>query len=137
MPDDRDDLRYQIREILVDHLLAVEGRNQQRTETTWPDQSDIYDETDRRLREAFDPHSIEKGIEQAANGETSPVDPEFLALGAADFIDIVFEPMEFAAGEEPDMVFVEVEDSNGASINVGEWIERGDGYWALRIGREG
>ena len=29
--------------------------------------------------------------------------------------------------------FVEVENDAGASINVGEWIERDNGYWALRI----
>ena len=29
--------------------------------------------------------------------------------------------------------FVEVETDDGKGINVGEWIERPDGYWALRI----
>ncbi len=29
--------------------------------------------------------------------------------------------------------FVEVEDDSGHSIRVGEWVDRGDGYWALRI----
>lgn len=29
--------------------------------------------------------------------------------------------------------FVEVERDDGSSINIGEWIDRGDGYWALRI----
>ena len=29
--------------------------------------------------------------------------------------------------------FVEVEDDDGHSINVGEWIERKKGMWALRI----
>ncbi len=29
--------------------------------------------------------------------------------------------------------FVEVETDEGASINVGEWIKRKDGFWALRI----
>ena len=29
--------------------------------------------------------------------------------------------------------FVEVETDDGKSINAGEWIERGDGLWALRI----
>jgi hypothetical protein len=29
--------------------------------------------------------------------------------------------------------FVEVEDLGGASVSVGRWIEREDGYWALRI----
>lgn len=29
--------------------------------------------------------------------------------------------------------FVEVETDDGKSIKAGEWIERGDGLWALRI----
>jgi len=29
--------------------------------------------------------------------------------------------------------FVEVETDDGKSINVGKWIERENGYWALRI----
>lgn len=28
---------------------------------------------------------------------------------------------------------VEIEDDTGRSIAIGEWIERGDGFWALRI----
>jgi hypothetical protein len=46
-----------------------------------------------------------------------------------EFIDVVFDG---PPGHEPGR-FVEVEDPNGASIGVGEWIDRGDGYWALRI----
>ena len=45
------------------------------------------------------------------------------------FIDIVFDgPPGPTAGR-----FVEVEDASGKSINFGDWVERGDGYWALRI----
>jgi len=29
--------------------------------------------------------------------------------------------------------FVEVVDANGKSIKVGKWIDRGDGYWGLRL----
>ncbi|TDW95370.1 MULTISPECIES: hypothetical protein [Kribbella] len=29
--------------------------------------------------------------------------------------------------------FVEVEDDRGRSLSIGEWIERPDGLWALRI----
>jgi hypothetical protein len=29
--------------------------------------------------------------------------------------------------------FVEVEDKNGRAINFGEWVQRRDGYWVLRI----
>ena len=44
-------------------------------------------------------------------------------------IDIVFDgPPGPEAGR-----FVEVENESGASISLGEWIERDDGFWALRI----
>jgi len=29
--------------------------------------------------------------------------------------------------------FVEVETDDGKSINAGQWIERSDGFWVLRI----
>jgi hypothetical protein len=44
-------------------------------------------------------------------------------------IDIVFD-------REPGPVaprFVEAEDANGRSIKVGDWVQRDDGYWALRL----
>jgi hypothetical protein len=45
------------------------------------------------------------------------------------FIDIVFDgPPSHESGR-----FVEVEDEHGHSINAGEWIDRGNGHWALRI----
>ena len=44
-------------------------------------------------------------------------------------INIIFDgPPSHESGR-----FVEVETDSGESINVGEWIERKDGYWALRI----
>lgn len=44
-------------------------------------------------------------------------------------IDIVFDgPPSAVSGR-----FVEVEDSSGRSIDFGEWIQRPDGYWVLRI----
>jgi hypothetical protein len=47
------------------------------------------------------------------------------------FIDVVFDgPPAHVSGR-----FVEVEDENGASVSVGEWIDRGNGLWALRIPR--
>lgn len=46
-----------------------------------------------------------------------------------DHIDIVFDgPPSHESGR-----FVEVENAAGASINFGEWVERADGFWALRI----
>ena len=48
------------------------------------------------------------------------------------FIDIVFDG---PPGPEPGR-FVEVEDANGNSLRFGQWIERKDGTWVLRIKRE-
>ena len=46
-----------------------------------------------------------------------------------EFIDIVFDgPPGPEAGR-----FVEVENSEGRSISIGEWIKRPDGFWALRF----
>jgi len=45
------------------------------------------------------------------------------------YTDIVFDgPPGPEAGR-----FVEVENENGVSFSLGEWIARNDGYWALRI----
>ena len=45
------------------------------------------------------------------------------------FIDIVFDgPPSHQCGR-----LIEVEDQDGKSVSIGEWIERGDGNWALRI----
>jgi len=44
-------------------------------------------------------------------------------------VDVVFDgPPGPVAGR-----FVEVEDETAASVKVGEWVERDDGYWALRL----
>ena len=58
-----------------------------------------------------------------------PAGEETKAEVDGDFIEIVFDgPPEAVSGR-----FVEVENPQGASISVGEWIDRGDGFWALRI----
>jgi hypothetical protein len=45
------------------------------------------------------------------------------------YIDVVFDgPPSHESGH-----FVEVEDNSGKSRGVGEWIDRGNGLWALRI----
>lgn len=45
------------------------------------------------------------------------------------FVDVVFDgPPGHDGGR-----FIEVEDESGASISIGEWVDRGDGYFALRI----
>jgi hypothetical protein len=43
------------------------------------------------------------------------------------YIDIVFE------GEQPTLVFVEVEDDYRNSIKIGQWLETNDGMKRLRI----
>lgn len=44
-------------------------------------------------------------------------------------ISIVFDgPPSHNAGR-----FVEIETDDGRSIRIGQWLERPDGYWALRI----
>jgi len=45
------------------------------------------------------------------------------------YIDIVFDGPPGPVGGR----FVEVENAEGASIRFGEWVERPDGYWALRL----
>jgi hypothetical protein len=47
-------------------------------------------------------------------------------------IDIVFDGPPGPEGPR----FVEVEDEQGRSIKIGEWVQRDDGYWVLRIKRE-
>lgn len=47
----------------------------------------------------------------------------------SNYIDILFDgPPAHESGR-----FIEVEDQAGASIKFGQWIDRGDGYWVLRI----
>lgn len=46
-----------------------------------------------------------------------------------EYIDIVFDgPPSYKSGR-----FVEVENEKGESVRVGQWIDRGDGFWALRL----
>jgi hypothetical protein len=47
----------------------------------------------------------------------------------ADHVDIVFDGPPGPEGNR----FIEVEDASGRSIAFGEWIERKDGRWVLRI----
>lgn len=56
------------------------------------------------------------------------LDAEVAALREME-VDVVFDgPPGPEAGR-----FVEVEDMTGKSISVGTWVEREDGFWALRI----
>ena len=71
--------------------------------------------------------------------ETCPILAEMREKGSAmeqeedgnKYIDIVFDgPPANESGR-----FIEVEDENGHGLSFGEWVERPDGYWALRIRR--
>lgn len=74
----------------------------------------------------------------AASPDCGPENYEFIvadvltkiaAAALSRQIDIVFDgPPGPNSGR-----FVEVEDEAGRSVDVGDWIERRDGYWALRI----
>lgn len=52
-----------------------------------------------------------------------------LAAKEVERVDIVFDgpPGHFAPQ------FVEVENSEGKSFRLGEWVKRPDGYWAIRF----
>ncbi len=43
-------------------------------------------------------------------------------------IDILFEDPP-----GPDGSLVEIEDENRESVKVGEWLQRDDGWWVLRV----
>ena len=62
----------------------------------------------------------DRGTDRAHSGSMS---------GSMQAINIVFDgPPSHRSGR-----FVEVETDDGYSINIGEWLERPDGNWALRI----
>ncbi len=46
-----------------------------------------------------------------------------------EYIDIVFDKLPGPNG----CIFIEVENDTGKSIRIGEWVEREDGFAALRI----
>ena len=50
---DKRAFRMAITGVLIDHALALDERRQQRTATTWPDESDIYTDTIARLTTLF------------------------------------------------------------------------------------
>lgn len=70
-------------------------------------------------------------IKQALAGNVIGIPPEVVAeqAPASKAINIVFDgPPAHQSGR-----FVEVENDEGQGISVGEWIDRKDGYWAMRI----
>ena len=68
--------------------------------------------------------SIIAGINKEQENPASEIIVEEL-----DYIDIVFDAsLSHEAGR-----FVEINDSSGASISLGTWIELDSGYWVLRL----
>jgi hypothetical protein len=53
--------------------------------------------------------------------------------GPENYDFIVADVLTRAAAAALTGRFVEVEDEAGRSVDVGDWIERDGGYWALRI----
>lgn len=77
-------------------------------------------------------HDFERGLERSAMCDAQRA--VLLAAAASAYpdaqtIDIVFDGSPGPVAGR----FVEVENTEGASVGVGEWIDRGDGFWALRI----
>jgi hypothetical protein len=92
-------------------------------------QYDVDADVLSRWRETISPYlraraALLREIER--QGFRAPARPQPAAGG---YVDIVFTG---PPGPEPPG-FVEAEDEHGRSIRYGEWIERGDGYWILRI----
>jgi hypothetical protein len=48
------------------------------------------------------------------------------------WVDIVFTAPP-GGPDDPPAVFVEVKDATGRSIRYGEWLQRDDGCWVLRL----
>lgn len=55
---------------------------------------------------------------------------EAVAEHGPAFVNVIFSG---APGPDGECVFIEVEDDEGKSLNAGEWRDRGDGTWALRM----
>jgi colicin import membrane protein len=83
------------------------------------------------VNEAESKGSVSSETESGGSVSSSTSGPEG-TLPQGDYIDIVFDgPPAHESGR-----FIEVEDASGKSISVGEWIERPDQLWALRIARD-
>ena len=66
---------------------------------------------------------------KALRGEMPSEEPRETSEKQMNFIDVVFDgPPSHLSGR-----FVETEDPTGKGISAGQWIDRGDGLWALRI----
>jgi hypothetical protein len=78
-------------------------------------------------------------MEQPADRDTLQeyaVDPQVLERWRAavgGYVDLVFSG---PPDHEPPQ-FVEVEDEQGRSVRYGEWVQRDDGAWVLRVPAQG
>jgi hypothetical protein len=92
----------------------------------------ICDDCGDRVEEAHADSAVSALEEfEAAHGRVAEALQRFQAEGSArdEFVDVVFDgPPGPVCGR-----FVECEGPDGRSVRVGEWIDRGDGFWALRI----
>lgn len=81
-------------------------------------------DTPELAAEAVAAHNERLQRAPSSNQPSEPVKP-------CPYVDIVFDaPPSHESGR-----FVETESPAGVGVMVGEWIDRGDGYWALRIPR--
>lgn len=111
-----------------------EGRARVKSTGGGADEGRVEDESLRCAAQAEDgvQRAREVGGRPAGSRQTeanpfasSPASP----ASVPECIDVVFDgPPSHESGR-----FVEVEDMQGRSVRVGEWIDRKDGYWALRI----
>jgi formylglycine-generating enzyme required for sulfatase activity len=71
----------------------------------------------------------------AGLGDTNPARDALIVYIAElvaqpeEYFDVVLKQVE----DSPDMMFVEIEDKNGYSIDMGKWVKRPDGYQVIRI----
>jgi hypothetical protein len=87
----------------------------------------MADETEGEMRDTF--AFVIENLE-TANEATAQPEPCRPTATDSRFVDIVH-----AYPPGPDSSFVEVENEDGRGMKLGEWIERQDGVWVLRIWR--
>ena len=81
-------------------------------------------------REEWADGTVRPGTEECI-ASSQPEQASHSVENDAPYLDIVFDgPPSHESGR-----FIEVESPAGRSVSVGEWIDRGDGMWALRIPR--